>query len=79
MSDEAINHFGHNNNTALIWAVKNKLEKICEILIPKMSDDAMNKFNNKGETVLFEATSTGLEKVCIMLFDRRPVKEYEVR
>ena len=58
------------DNTALIWAVDKGLEKVCEMLIPKMSEQAINQVTNKGCTALTWAIDKGLEKVCEMLIPK---------
>ncbi len=44
MSKRAINHV-NKGYTALIGATGNGLDKVCEMLIPKMSERAINHVN----------------------------------
>ncbi|MCC8369544.1 MAG: ankyrin repeat domain-containing protein [Rickettsia endosymbiont of Oxypoda opaca] len=59
-----------NGNTALTFAAVQGLEKVCEILIPKMTEQAINVVTKAGETALTYAAGEGLEKVCELLIPK---------
>nr|WP_253310125.1 ankyrin repeat domain-containing protein [Rickettsia endosymbiont of Ceutorhynchus assimilis] len=67
MSQLAINHVNKNGETALTWATYKGLDKVCELLIPKMSQQAINQINNNGWTALSLATKNGFKNICDLL------------
>ncbi|WP_156138549.1 ankyrin repeat domain-containing protein [Rickettsia hoogstraalii] len=71
MSKEAINQINNIGYTALSVAVSQSLEKVCELLIPKMSDYAINHvIEYSNITTLILAIHRGLEKVCQLLISK---------
>ncbi len=59
-----------NGETALTLAASKGLDKVCEMLIPKMSEQTINYIYKDGYTALTWAAANGYERVCKILIPK---------
>jgi ankyrin repeat protein len=66
-------------NTALHWAVYNKSEKICKLLIPKMSKKAFSAVDDDGKTALYWACQNQLNEICKLLIPKMEKEAFNLQ
>lgn len=71
MDTTELSKIDSRGETALIYAIRQNMEKVCELLIPKMSDESINHGRTTyNDTALILAARKNMDKVYEMLIPK---------